>query len=80
MLSAGVGLAQAKQNLSNGEVLISGPGVGDGFYVGLGGEIEYFIRQSWAMDFSLRYQAVILHETTNHDVQIAAGLIFYASD
>ncbi len=80
MLSAGVGLAQASQKLNDGQTQVSGPGVGDGFYVGLGGEIEYFFWQSWAMDFSLRYHAVILHETTNHDVQISAGLILYASD
>lgn len=80
MLSASVGLAQASQKLNDGEALVSGPGVGDGFYVGFGGEIEYFFWQSWAMDFSLRYHAVILHETTNHDVQISAGLILYASD
>jgi hypothetical protein len=36
--------------------------------------------QSWAVDVSLRYHAVILHETTNHDVQIGIGLVFYASD
>ena len=80
MLSAGVGLAQVSQALNDGESLVSGPGVGDGFFVSLGGELEYFFWQSWAVDLSLRYHAVILHETTNHDVQFGAGLVFYASD
>jgi hypothetical protein len=45
-----------------------------------GGGIEYFVWQSWAVDVSMRYHAVILHETTNHDVQFGIGLVFYASD
>jgi opacity protein-like surface antigen len=80
MLSAGVGLAQVTQKLKGGETLSSGTGVGDGFFVSVGGGFEYFFWQSWAVDLSMRYQALILHETTNHDVQIAAGLVFYASD
>jgi hypothetical protein len=80
MLSAGVGLAQASQKLNDGQSLLSGKGVGDGFYVSLGGEIEYYFWRSWAMDFSLRYFAVILHESTNHDFQLGAGLVFYATD
>jgi hypothetical protein len=80
MLSASVGLAQVSQKLNDNETLASGTGVGDGFYVGAGGGIEYFFWQSWAVEVSLRYHAVILHSSTNHDVQIAAGLIFYASD
>ena len=80
MLSAGVGLVQASQKLNDNETLVSGPGVGDGFYISLGGEVEYFFWQSWAVDLGLRYHAVILNETTNHDFQIGAGLVFYASD
>ena len=80
MLSAGVGLAQVSQKLNDGETQSAGTGVGDGFYAGLGGEIEYFFWQSWAVDASFRYNAVILHDTTNHDFQIGIGLVFYASD
>ena len=80
MLSAGVGLAQATQKLNSEETLLSGEGVGDGFYVSVGGEVEYYFWRSWAMDFSLRYHAVILHQSTNHDFQIGAGLVFYATD
>jgi len=32
------------------------------------------------VDVSMRYHAVILHETTNHDVQFYAGVVFYAAD
>ena len=80
MLTAGVGLAQASQKLNSKETLLSGPGVGDGFYVSLGGEIEYYVWRSWAMDFRLRYQAVILNQSTNHDFQLGFGLAFYATD
>ena len=80
MLSAGVGLAQVTQKLNDNETLVSGTGVGDGFFVSLGGGLEHFFWQSWAVDVSFRYHAVILHETTNHDFQIAAGLVFYASN
>jgi opacity protein-like surface antigen len=80
MLSAGVGLAQVTQKLNDQESQVAGPGVGDGFYVSLGGGLEYFFWQSWAVDLGMRYHAVILHETTNHDVQFSAGLVFYASD
>ena len=80
MLSAGVGLCQVSQKLVGGETQSAGVGVGDAFYVSGGGEIEYFFWQSWAVDVSLRYHAIILHETTNHDIQIAAGLVFYTGN
>ena len=79
MLSAGVGLAHVYQKLNDNDILFSGSGVGDGPYASLGGELEYFFWQSWAVDASLRYHAVFLNSTVNHDVQFAAGLIFYAS-
>jgi hypothetical protein len=78
MLSAGVGIAQVTQKLNDNETKVGGPGVGDGFYASLGGEIEYFFWQTWAWDLSVRYHAVFLNQTTNHDLQISAGLIFYA--
>jgi hypothetical protein len=78
MLSVGAGLAQATQKLNDNETKLSGEGTGDGLFVSLGGEIEYFFWQTWAMDLSVRYAAVLLNQTTNHDVQVAAGLIFYA--
>ena len=80
MLSAGVGLAQVTQKLKDNETLSAGPGVGDGFYVSVGGGTETFLWQSGALDLSLRYQAVILNDTTNHDFQITAGLVFYVTD
>ena len=80
MLSVGVGLGQITQKLNDGETQSAGTGVGDGFYVSLGGGTETFVWQSWAIDLSLRYHAVILHDTTNHDFQIGIGLVFYAAD
>jgi len=80
MLSIGVGLTQITQKLHDNETQSAGTGVGDGFFVSLGGGTETFVWQSWAIDLSLRYQAVILHDTTNHDFQIGLGLVFYAAD
>jgi opacity protein-like surface antigen len=80
MLNAGVGLAQITQKLNDKEAQVAGPGVGDGFYVSLGGGIEYFVWQSWAVDVSMRYHAVILHDTTNHEMQFYLGAVFYAAD
>jgi opacity protein-like surface antigen len=80
MLSAGVGLTQVTQKLVGGETQSAGTGVGDGFYLSAGGELEYFFWQSWAVDVSLRYHAILLHETVNHDVQLAAGVIFYTAN
>jgi hypothetical protein len=79
MLSAGVGLAQISQRLNDKETKLAGRGVGDGLYVSAGAELEYFFWQSWAVDLSARYHAVFLNQTTNHDIQVGAGLIFYAS-
>ncbi len=80
MLSIGLGLTQISQKLNDGETQSAGTGVGDGFFVSLGGGTETFFWQSWAIDLSLRYQAAILHNTTNHDFQIGIGLVFYAAD
>jgi hypothetical protein len=79
MLSAGIGLAQITQKLNDGETQLSGKGVGDGIFLSGGGEIEYFFWQSWAVDLSTRYHAVFLDGVVNHDVQLSAGLVFYAS-
>jgi hypothetical protein len=79
MLSAGLGLAQVNQQLNGGETKLAGRGVGDGLFVSVGAEVEHFFWQSWAVDLSTRYHAVLLNDTTNHDLQISAGLIFYAS-
>ncbi len=79
MLSAGLGLAQVNQRLNDGETKLGGRGVGDGLIVSVGAELEHFFWQSWAVDLSTRYHAVLLNASTNHDLQISAGLIFYAS-
>uniref|UniRef100_A0A832I3G1 Outer membrane protein beta-barrel domain-containing protein n=1 Tax=Eiseniibacteriota bacterium TaxID=2212470 RepID=A0A832I3G1_UNCEI len=78
-LSAGLGLAQATQKLDDGTTRVSGRGAGDGFLVSAGAGVEYFFWQSWAVDLSTRYHAIFHRDRTNHDVQVSAGLIFYAA-
>ncbi len=77
MLSAGAGLAQVSARLSNGETQF--PLAGDGVYLSLGGGLERFILRSWAWDLSTRYMAIFHDGKMNHDLQLQAGLIFYAA-
>ncbi len=77
MLSAGAGLAQISARLSNGETQF--PLAGDGVYLSLGGGLERFILRSWAWDLSTRYLALFHDGKVNHDLQLQAGLIFYAA-
>lgn len=79
MLSAGIGLAQITQKLNDGEAQLAGKGVGDGIFLSGGAEVEYFFWQSLAIDLSTRYHAVFLGGGVNHDLQLSAGLMFYAS-
>ncbi len=51
----------------------------DGVYVSAGAGIEHFFFSSWAYDISTRYFAIFQNQKTNHDFQVSAGLIFYAS-
>lgn len=78
MLSAGIGLLQSTQKLNDGESKISGTGVGDGLMLSAGAGVERFVWQSWAIDLSTRYFAIFHNGKVNHDVQVSAGLIFYA--
>lgn len=77
MLSVGAGLAQLSSRLTDGETQY--PDDGDGFYVSAGAGIERFIYRSWALDLSVRYQTIFQGGSTNHDLQLAAGIMFYAS-
>ena len=77
MLSAGVGLSQISARLSNGETQF--PIAGDGLYVSLGAGLERFVYRSWAWDLGARYLAILHDKRVNHDVQLQAGLIFYAA-
>ncbi|MBI1799849.1 MAG: hypothetical protein HYR73_09215 [Candidatus Eisenbacteria bacterium] len=77
MLSVGAGIAQIHYTLRDGETEY--PLEGDGVYVSAGVGIERFFYRSFAFDLSGRYYAVFEGGKTNHDLQAAAGIIFYAS-
>ena len=80
MLSVGAGLVQMRAESNSGETFVLGhPWAGDGLYVSAGAGVERFVLRSWAYDLSARYQALFRDGKPNHDVQVAAGLIFYAS-
>jgi hypothetical protein len=76
MLSAGMGIAHPTRELNDGETDYPG---GDGFYASVGAGVERFFWQSLAWDLGVRYQAIFHEGRTNHDFQVSAGLIFYAS-
>ncbi|MBI5709356.1 MAG: outer membrane beta-barrel protein [Candidatus Eisenbacteria bacterium] len=75
MLSVGAGLARASRALNDGETDYPG----DGFYVSAGAGVERFFWQSWAYDLGARYHAIFQGGRANHDLQVSAGLVFYAS-
>ena len=77
MLSAGVGLVQMTAHLSDGETQI--PIAGDGLYLSAGAGIERFAFRSMAWDLGARYMAIFHDGTMNHDLQLQAGVIFYAA-
>lgn len=79
MLSAGFGLSQPSKKLRNGEVKLGGDDVLDGAFVSVGAGIERFFFQSLGLDVNLHYQTIFQNGSVNHNVQAAAGLIFYAS-
>jgi hypothetical protein len=77
MISGGFGLAQVAAELTNGETQF--PLAGDGVYVSLGGGIERFFFRSLAYDLGTTYMMVLHDGKVNHDVQLRAGIIFYAA-
>jgi hypothetical protein len=79
MLMVGAGLAQMRADTNTGETELSGPDSGDGLFVSAGAGLERFFFRSWAWDLSSRYYAVFRDGQANHNVQVALGLIFYAS-
>lgn len=76
-LSASGGLAKINGWSSNGDLVA--PLAGDGLFLGAGAGLERFVYRSWALDLSVRYEAVFLDGSTNHDVQAAIGAVFYAA-
>ncbi len=77
MVSAGAGLVQLSAHLSDGETQF--PIAGDGIYISAGAGLERFIFKSWAWDLGSRYMAIFHDGNMNHDLQLQAGLIFYAA-
>jgi hypothetical protein len=79
MLMLGFGLAQMRAETNSGETELVGEDAGDGLFVSAGGGIERFFYRSWGWDLSTRYYAVFREGEVNHNVQVALGLVFYAS-
>jgi len=78
MLSLGIGLAQQRIKLSDGETLLQGDFAGDGLALSAGFGIERFFYRSWAFDFSIHYHAMFMNQQVGHNVQAAIGIIGYA--
>jgi len=76
MLSVGAGIAHPVVKLYGGEAQYPW---NDGAYLSAGAGVERFFWQGLAWDLGARYQAVFINGKTNHDVQVSAGVIFYAS-
>lgn len=76
-VSIGAGLVQTSARLSNGETQY--PLANDGTFIGVGGGVERYVYRSWALDLSVRYQAVFYDSSVNHNLQASAGMIFYAA-
>jgi hypothetical protein len=76
-ISAGFGLTQANAKLTNGETQY--PIAGDSIYLSAGAGLERFFFRSWAWDLGTHYRAVFHDGTINHDVQLHAGIVFYAA-
>ena len=79
MLSAGFGLCQTSKKLADGEIKLGGNDVLDGAFISVGAGVERFVYQSLGIDLNLHYQTIFQNGSTNHTIQAAAGLIFYAS-
>ncbi len=75
MLSAGAGVAQVSRKYTNGDLDYPG----DGVYVSAGAGLERFFYRTWAYDLSARYMTLFQQGKANHQVQLSAGLIFYAN-
>lgn len=75
MLMVGAGVAQVSGRFINNETFFPG----DGTFVSAGFGVERFVYRSWAFDLSTRYRLMFLPDDKAHDVQVALGVMFYAS-
>lgn len=76
-VSAGAGLVQMSAHLTNGETQY--PIAGDGVFISAGAGLERFVFRSMAWDLGARYMAIFHDGQMNHDLQLQAGVIFYAA-
>lgn len=76
-ISLSAGLVQISAKLSDGETQY--PLSGDGAFLGAGFGAERFVWKSWALNFEGRYQAIFHSQSTNHNLQASAGIIYYAA-
>jgi hypothetical protein len=75
MVMVGAGFAQPSARTLNKETVF----ISDGGYLSAGFGFERFFFRSWALDVSARYVSAFLPDGRTHDLQAAAGLIFYVS-
>lgn len=75
MLMVGAGITQTSGRFLNGETFFPG----DGTFVSAGVGVERFLMRGWALDFSTRYMLLFIPDDRAHDVQVALGVMFYAS-
>ncbi|HVP14630.1 MAG TPA: hypothetical protein VMS88_03740 [Terriglobales bacterium] len=76
MLNVGAGIAHPVIDLEDGEKEFPWS---DGVFVNAGAGFERFFWQGLAWELGARYQAVFINGSTNHDLRVSAGLVFYAS-
>lgn len=73
------GLSQERVKLNDGETELSGTFSQDGVYLGAGAGLERFFWQSMSWDLTGRYNAIFQNGKPHHDVQLALGIMWYAS-
>jgi len=76
LVSVGAGLAHPVFALNNGDQQYA---FNDGAYLSAGAGVERFFWQSVAFDLGARYHAIFVDGKVNHDLQLSAGFIMYAS-
>jgi len=76
-LNAGLGLAQVAATQVDGVTVY--PLVPDGYYLSAGVGLERFLYRSWALDASVRYMAILLDGSVNHDIHACLGVVLYAA-
>jgi hypothetical protein len=79
LLSVGAGIAHPVRVLKDNELWFPLEDPGDGFFLSAGGSIERYFVGSFGADLSARYRLILHGGSSNHDLQVSLGLIWYAS-